>query len=39
MIGQDLTDESVFEESVARIIDELFDLPQTKPYDAPLFYR
>ena len=39
MLEQDLTDERVLEESVARIIDELFDLLQAKPHYAPLFYR
>ena len=39
MIEQDLTNESVLEESVARIIDELFDLLQANPNYAPLFYR
>ena len=39
MLEQDLTDERVIEESVARIIDELFDLLQANPNYAPLFYR
>ena len=39
MIEQDMSDENVLEESVARIIDELFDLLQSNPNYAPLFYR
>jgi AcrR family transcriptional regulator len=39
MLEQDLTDERVLEESVARIIDELFDLLQAKPNYGPIFYR
>ncbi len=39
MVEQDLTDVRVLEESVARIIDELFDLLQAHPNYAPLFYR
>jgi AcrR family transcriptional regulator len=39
MIEQDLTDERALEESMARIIDELFDLLRANPNYAPLFYR
>jgi AcrR family transcriptional regulator len=39
MVEQDLTDVRVLEESVARIIDELFDLLHAHPNYAPLFYR
>jgi AcrR family transcriptional regulator len=39
MVEQDLTDARVLEESVARIIDELFDLLHAHPNYAPLFYR
>jgi len=39
MLEQDLTDERVFEEWTARIIDDLFDLLQANPNYAPLFYR
>jgi AcrR family transcriptional regulator len=39
MVEQDLTDVRVLEESVARIVDELFDLLHTHPNYAPLFYR
>ena len=39
MVEQDLTDVRVLEESVARIIDELFDLLHANPNYAPLFYR
>lgn|GEM_PF-965514 len=39
MLEQDLTDVHVLEESIARIIDELFDLLQANPNYAPLFYR
>ena len=39
MIEQDLTDERVLEESMARLIDELFDLLQANPNYARLFYR
>jgi AcrR family transcriptional regulator len=37
MVEQDLTDVRVLEESVARIIDELFDLLHAHPNYAPLF--
>ncbi len=39
MVEQDLTDVRVLEESVARIVDELFDLLHEHPNYAPLFYR
>ncbi len=39
MVEQDLTDVRVLEESVARIIDELFDLLHTNPNYSRLFYR
>ena len=39
MVEQDLTDVRVLEESVARILDELFDLLHAHPNYAPLFYR
>jgi len=39
MLEQDLSDIQVFEQSVARIVDELFDLLQANPNYAPLLYR
>jgi AcrR family transcriptional regulator len=39
MLEQGLSDIRVFEQSVARLIDELFDLLQAKPNYAPLLYR
>jgi len=39
MLEQDLSDVRVFEQSVARIVDELFDLLQANPNYAPLLYR
>jgi len=39
MLEQDLDDPRVLEESVTRIIDELFDLLHAHPNYAPLFYR
>ena len=39
MLEQDLSDVRVFERSVARIVDELFDLLQANPNYAPLLYR
>ncbi len=39
MLSQDLNDAAVLEESVTRIVDELFDLLHANPNYAPLFYR
>ena len=39
MLSQDLNDIAFLEESVTRIIDELFDLLHVNPNYAPLFYR
>jgi AcrR family transcriptional regulator len=39
MLDRDLNDVRVLEESVTRIIDELFDLLHAHPNYAPLFYR
>jgi AcrR family transcriptional regulator len=39
LLEQDLTDVRVLEESVARVIDELFDLLHAQPNYALLFYR
>jgi AcrR family transcriptional regulator len=39
MLEQDLADVRVLEESLARVIDELFDLLHAQPNYAPLFYR